>query len=96
MKAGRNDHFPIGSDCSIAGMIRLHTLAAVITPAAKPVSAFDTFTLSERFIKNTTAIRASYRRTGSSNLVSQTWSSNHLSRKLCYFFAMTVIHGFSG
>ena len=28
------------SACSIAGSSRLHTLAAVITPAAKPMSAF--------------------------------------------------------
>ena len=37
--AGRNASFPIEAHCSIAGMSRLHTEAAVIMPAAKPVSA---------------------------------------------------------
>ena len=37
--AGRKASFPIFSDISIAGMIRLHIEAAVITPAAKPVKA---------------------------------------------------------
>ena len=35
--AGTNPSRPSPSDCSIAGMSRLHTEAAVMTPAANPV-----------------------------------------------------------
>ncbi len=35
--AGRNASLPISADCSMAGTSRLHTEAATITPAAKPV-----------------------------------------------------------
>ena len=37
--AGKNDHLPRPTACSIAGISRLQTEAATITPAAKPVSA---------------------------------------------------------
>ena len=36
--AGTKDHFPSPADRSMAGISRLQTDAAVITPAAKPVS----------------------------------------------------------
>ena len=39
MTAGTNDHFPMFAACSMAGIKRLQTEAATITPAAKPVSA---------------------------------------------------------
>ena len=47
--AGRNDHRPSAADCAMAGISRLHTLAATITPAAKPVSARCTASLSVFF-----------------------------------------------
>ena len=54
--AGRNASLPIfSSDCSIAGISRLHTLAAVITPAAKPVSMRCIVILKEFFIGKTQA-----------------------------------------
>ena len=37
--AGKNAHAPRAAAWSMAGISRLHTLAATITPAAKPVSA---------------------------------------------------------
>ena len=53
--AGTNDHFPIALDSSMAGISRLQTEAATITPAAKPVSARCTRSLSLFLIKNTHA-----------------------------------------
>ena len=55
IKAGMNESLPIPSDCSIAGMIRLHTDAATITPPAKPDRAFCNCMLIPFFIKNTQA-----------------------------------------
>ena len=54
-KAGRNDSFPIHAACSIAGISRLHTEAATITPAAKPVKMRCMASLSCLRIKNTQA-----------------------------------------
>lgn len=53
--AGAKDHFPSSSDRSIAGISRLQTDAAVITPAAKPVSPFCRPSDIAFFIKNTLA-----------------------------------------
>lgn len=53
--AGRNDSFPIGSDCSIAGISRLQTDAATMTPAANPVSALCTIWFSLFFMNSTQA-----------------------------------------
>lgn len=53
--AGRNASLPIFSDCSIDGISRLYTEAAVITPAAKPVSILWKVRLIFFFIKNTQA-----------------------------------------
>ena len=53
--AGRNASFPSAADCSMAGISRLHTEAATITPAAKPVRERCTLSPSDFFIKNTHA-----------------------------------------
>ena len=53
IKAGRNAQTPMPADCSIAGISRLQTDAATITPAAKPLRAFWTFSLRDFRIKNT-------------------------------------------
>ena len=53
--AGTNESLPIPADCSMAGISRLHTEAATITPAAKPVSDRCTISLRVFFIKNTQA-----------------------------------------
>ena len=53
--AGTNCIFPRLCDCSSAGIRRLHTDAAIITPAAKPLSIFVVFTESSFFIKSTHA-----------------------------------------
>lgn len=53
--AGTNDNFPILPDCSIAGISKLQTEAAVITPAANPVSALCSRELSAFLIKSTQA-----------------------------------------
>lgn len=45
MTAGKKDHFPIGLDCSTAGMRRLQMEAAIMTPPANPVNMRST----ERF-----------------------------------------------
>ena len=57
IKAGKKLSLPapVPSICSIAGIIRLQTDAATITPAAKPVSAFCTVLLSPFFINSTQA-----------------------------------------
>ena len=55
MKLGKNASFPMCSDCSIAGMIKLHTEAATITPAAKPMSSRCRFRFILSFKKNTQA-----------------------------------------
>ena len=46
---------PMPSDCSIAGINRLHIDAATITPAAKPASERCTKSPRDFFIKNTQA-----------------------------------------
>ena len=53
--AGRKLHAPSAADWSMAGSSRLHTDAATITPAAKPVSAFCSPGMISRFMKNTSA-----------------------------------------
>ena len=53
MTAGTKDHRPIWLLCSMAGMSRLHTEAATITPAAKPVSIRLTERLNSFRSKNT-------------------------------------------
>ena len=53
--AGRNASFPIHAACSIAGISRLQTEAATITPAANPVRARCTVLLSCLRIKRTQA-----------------------------------------
>ena len=53
--AGTNCIFPRLCDCSSAGIRRLQTDAAIITPAAKPLSIFVVFTESSFFIKSTHA-----------------------------------------
>ena len=63
-KAGRNESFPIPADCSIAGISKLQTEAATITPAAKPVSERCTASLSAFFIKNTHAAPSAVPRNG--------------------------------
>ena len=55
IKAGKKANFPIFSDCSIDGIIRLHIDAATITPAAKPVNIFWIFIFKSFFINNTQA-----------------------------------------
>jgi hypothetical protein len=55
INAGRKENAPRFSDCSIAGIRRLQTDAATITPAANPVSARCTLSLSVSFIRNTHA-----------------------------------------
>ena len=62
--AGRNESFPIADDCSMAGISRLHTEAATITPAAKPVSERCTASLSDFFMKNTHAAPSDVPRNG--------------------------------
>ena len=44
--------------------MRLHTLAAIITPAAKPVSERCTASLSDFFMKNTHAAPSDVPRNG--------------------------------
>ena len=53
--AGTNAQSPIADDCAMAGISKLHTDAATITPAANPVSARCTPTASVLRIKNTHA-----------------------------------------
>ena len=54
--AGRNGgRWPSASVCSMAGRMRLHTLAAIITPAAKPSSAPCARSHTLRAKKNTVA-----------------------------------------
>ena len=53
--AGMNASLPNVSDCSIDGMSRLQTEAAVMMPAAKPFSVFCVLPLRECRIKNTQA-----------------------------------------
>ena len=53
--AGTKDHFPKLSDCSIEGSSRLQIEAAVITPAANPVSVRCREIFNFLFIKNTPA-----------------------------------------
>ena len=55
MTAGRNDQLPSDALSSIAGISKLQTEAATITPAAKPMSAFCTRAESSSFITNTHA-----------------------------------------
>ena len=62
--AGRNDHRPSAADCAMAGISRLHTEAATITPAAKPVSERCTASLSDFFMKNTHAAPSDVPRNG--------------------------------
>lgn len=62
--AGRNESAPMAADCSMAGMSRLHTEAATITPAAKPVSERCTASLSDLFMKNTHAAPSDVPRNG--------------------------------
>ena len=52
-KAGKNASRSRAADCCMAGISRLHTEAATITPAAKPLSARCTGRLRSFFIKNT-------------------------------------------
>ena len=58
IKAGRNASLPMSADCSIAGMIRLHTDAATITPQANPESAFCSRMSRPFFMKKTQALPA--------------------------------------
>ena len=53
--AGIHAALPISADCSMDGISRLHTEAAVITPAAKPISALRTEIWNSFFIKKTHA-----------------------------------------
>lgn len=53
--AGRNESLPSPADCSMAGISRLQTEAATITPAANPVRMRCTLSLREFFIKKTQA-----------------------------------------
>ena len=62
--AGKNASLPALEDCSMAGIRRLHTEAATITPAAKPVSERCTVSLSVFFIKNTHAAPSDVPRNG--------------------------------
>ena len=62
--AGRNASWPMAEDCSIAGMMRLQTEAATITPAAKPVSARCTPVRRSFLRKNTQAEPAEAPRNG--------------------------------
>ena len=62
--AGKNDHRLSAADCSMAGISRLHTLAATITPAAKPVRARCTASLSVFLRKNTHAAPSDVPRNG--------------------------------
>ena len=63
-KAGRNESFPIPADCSTAGISKLQTEAATITPAAKPVRLRCTRSLSDFFMKNTHAAPSEVPRNG--------------------------------
>ena len=65
--AGRNAIFPRGSDSSIAGIRRLQTDAATITPAAKPVSPRCTERFISPRIKNTHAAPRDVPRKGINN-----------------------------
>ena len=53
--AGTKDHFPMLSACSKDGIKRLHTDAATITPAAKPVRIRFNVSLMDFFMKRTHA-----------------------------------------
>lgn len=55
MTTGRNESLPSPADCSMAGISRLQTEAATITPAANPVRMRCTLSLREFFIKKTQA-----------------------------------------
>lgn len=54
--AGIHAALPISADCSMDGISRLHTEAAVITPAAKPISALRTEIWNSFFIKKHTPL----------------------------------------
>ena len=54
-KAGRKASRPRAADCSMAGISRLHTDAATMTPAAKPVRDRCTRSLRDFFMKKTQA-----------------------------------------
>jgi len=62
--AGRNESLPSAADCSMAGINKLHTEAATITPAAKPVRLRCTRSLSDFFMKNTHAAPSEVPRNG--------------------------------
>ena len=53
--AGTKEKLPIADERSMAGISRLHTEAATITPAAKPFNARCTASLKDFFIKKTHA-----------------------------------------
>ena len=53
--AGAKESRPIPEACSMAGISRLHTEAATMTPAAKPVRARCKDSLNAFFRKNTHA-----------------------------------------
>ena len=53
--AGKKAHLPSASACSMAGISRLHTDAATMTPAAKPVRLRWSRSPSARFMKKTQA-----------------------------------------
>ena len=55
MTAGAKASRPMLEDCSMAGISRLHTEAATMTPAAKPVRARCKDSLKVFFRKNTHA-----------------------------------------
>jgi len=63
-KRRQKESFPIADDCSMAGISRLQTEAATITPAAKPVSERCTASLSDFFMKNTHAAPSDVPRNG--------------------------------
>ena len=53
--AGKNASFPIHATCSMAGISRLQTEAATITPAANPIRTRCTASLNCLRIKKTQA-----------------------------------------
>lgn len=65
--AGRNDHAPKSAAPSSAGINRLHMLAATITPAAKPLKPFCTFSGKSRLRKKTSAAPSVVPRKGTSS-----------------------------
>ena len=62
--AGKNASLPRAADCSMAGMSRLQTDAATITPAANPVSARWMWSPSDCLRKNTLAAPSEVPRNG--------------------------------